>query len=51
MTGWEALGIEAGQYLFKVAVLGITMIAAVFAGAGIRKAVDKKKGKKDIEES
>jgi hypothetical protein len=51
MTGWQAFGTEFVQYLIKAVVLGITIVAAVFAGAGIHKAVDKKKNHNNMEES
>lgn len=47
MTGWGAFGAELIQYLIKAVVLGAVIVAAVFAGSGIRKAVNKKKEKRD----
>lgn len=49
MMGWSAFGAELLQYLIKAVVLCIVIVAAVFAGAGIRKAVTKKKNNKEHE--
>ena len=45
--GWSAFGAELGMYLFKAVVLIATIVAAVFAGAGIRKAKNKKNESKE----
>ena len=42
MTGWSAFGAELGMYVIKAVVLIATIVAAVFAGAAIRKAKNKK---------
>lgn len=43
MTGLDLFTAELVQYLIKAVVLLIVIVAAVFAGVGIRKAVSKKK--------
>ncbi|MCM1494380.1 MAG: hypothetical protein NC089_01110 [Bacteroides sp.] len=43
MAGWDLFATEMVQYLVKAVVLGAIIVAAIFAGAGIRKAVNKKK--------
>lgn len=43
MAGWELLTTELVQYSVKAVVLGAIIIAGIFAGVGIRKAVNKKK--------
>ncbi len=45
MTGWEAFFAEFVQYVVKAIILGGTIVGAVFAGIGIKKAVNKKKEK------
>ncbi len=45
--GWGAFGAELLRYVISAIVLLATIVAAVFAGAGIRKAVDKKKLEKE----
>lgn len=47
MAGWDLFATELVQYLVKAIVLSATIVAAVFAGIGIRKAVNKKKEKQD----
>lgn len=49
--GWGAFGAELLQYVIKAVVLLAAIVGAVFAGAGIRKAVDKKKQEKETVES
>lgn len=43
MAGLDLFATELVQYLIKAVVLLIVIVAAVCAGAGIRKAVNKKK--------
>ncbi|MDE7367381.1 MAG: hypothetical protein K2N24_08510 [Lachnospiraceae bacterium] len=43
MTGWDLFATELVQYSVKAVVLGAIIVAAIFAGVGIRKAVIKKK--------
>lgn len=43
MAGWDLFATELVQYLVKAVVLGAILIAGIFAGVGIRKAVNKKK--------
>lgn len=47
MAGWDLFAAELVQYAVKAIVLLIIMIAGIFAGIGIRKAVKKKKEKQD----
>lgn len=43
MAGWDLFATELVQYLVKAVALGVILIAGIFAGVGIRKAVNKKK--------
>lgn len=43
MEGLDLFATELVQYLFKILILGATIVAAVFTGIGIRKAINKKK--------
>ncbi len=43
MTGWDAFSAELVQYVIKAVILCAVIVAAVFVGSGIRKAVNKKK--------
>ena len=47
MTGFDLFTAELLQYLIKAVVLLAVIVAAVFTGVGIRKAVNKKKEKQD----
>ena len=47
MEGFDLFLTELGQYGFKAIVLSLTIVAAVFAGIGIRKIVNKKKAEKE----
>ncbi len=47
MEGLDLFLTELGQYGFKAIVLSLTIVAAVFAGIGIRKIVNKKKAGKE----
>lgn len=47
MEGFDLFLTELGQYGFKAIVLSLTIVAAIFAGIGIRKIVNKKKAEKE----
>lgn len=47
MTGFDLFTAELLQYLIKAVMLLAVIVAAVFTGVGIRKAVNKKKEKQD----
>lgn len=47
MAGWDLFATELVQYLIKAVVLGAIIVAAIFAGTGIRKSVIKKKEKQN----
>ncbi len=47
MAGWDLFATELVQYLVKAIVLLAVMVGAIFAGIGIRKAVNKKKENQD----
>lgn len=47
MSGWELFTTELVQYSVKAIALGVILVAAIFAGIALRKAVKNKKENQD----